>query len=218
VNPNRYGFQNRLFAICDQVATELNCHVVAMDNFRGETKDNHPDIWAWTSKHPYEVNDSDDGKEIHPVKADIEAVTQYINNKYGIPRSELSAIGFCWGVWPASKASNEFSFKCVVGFHPSLRFEENLGGNIVEMMNDAVNVPHLYCVAGNDPDYIKEGGDVASMIEESKHESKGESAKPRCDQFPDMMHGWVSRGDTSIKKVKDDADEALKLAVDFLKS
>ena len=71
---------------------------------------------------------------------------------------------------------------------------------------------------GNDPDYLKEGGDVAVMVEESKHGSKGESAKPRCVQFPDMMHGWVSRGDTSIKKVKDGADEALKLAVDFMKN
>jgi dienelactone hydrolase len=188
-----------------------------MDNFRGETKDDHPDMWAWTSKHPYEVAGADK-TEVHPVKTDIETVIQYINDKFGIPSSELSAIGFCWGAWPASKACNEFSFKCVVGFHPSLRFEENSGGNIMEMMKVAVKVPHLYCVSGNDPDYLKEGGDVAVMVEESKHGSKGESAKPRCVQFPDMMHGWVSRGDTSIKKVKDGADEALKLAVDFLKN
>ena len=151
----RYGFQNRLFAICDQLAIDLNCYIVIMDNFRGETKDDHPDIWAWTSRHPYEANKGCDAKDVHPVKNDIQATIQHLNETYSIQQSDMSAIGFCWGVWEMTKASTEFPFKCAVGFHPSLRFEELFGGDIMEMMKMAVKVPHLYCVAGNDPDYIK---------------------------------------------------------------
>lgn len=210
-----YGFQNRLYAICNQFATDLNCYIVVMDNFRGETKDDHPDIWAWTSRHPYEA-DADD-KNVHPVKKDIEATIQHINKEYGIPQFEISAMGFCWGVWAMTKASAEFSFKCAIGFHPSLRFEEMFGRDIKEMMRTAVKVPHLYCVAGNDPDYIKDGGYITVMLEESNHQTEGDTMKPRCVQFPEMSHGWVSRGDTGVKKVKEDADEALRLASEFLR-
>lgn len=188
-----------------------------MDNFRGETKDNHPDIFAWTSRHPYEGNDkSANDADVHPVKDDIEATIQHLNKEFDIQPSEISAIGFCWGVWPIAKAcSRGIPFKCAVGFHPSLRFEELFGGNILEMMTDATKIPTLYCVAGNDPDYLKQGGDVAVMLEASKQEGE-EKTRPRCVEFPEMSHGWVSRGDTSLKKVKEDADGALRLASDFL--
>lgn len=196
-----------------------------MDNFRGETKDDHPDIWEWTSRHPYMIEDFEKasegkaiGAKLHPVKNDIEATIQYLNEEYGIPRDEVSAIGFCWGVWSMTKAcSAGVPFKCAVGFHPSLKFEELFGGNINDMVKEACKVPTLYCVAGNDPNYLKKGGDVSTLLEQTMQQEDEEKARPRCVDFPEMTHGWVSRGDTSVKKVKDDVEIALRLAADFLK-
>jgi hypothetical protein len=33
-----------------------------------------------------------------------------------------------------------------------------------------------------------------------------------------MRHGWTSRGDLSLKEVKEDAEKALQLATDFIKA
>ena len=80
-----YGLQNRLFAICDKLASDLNMIVVAIDTFRGETKAHHTDDFVeWIKCHPFIVDDGDitaaankdygDGKPttVFPVKKDIE--------------------------------------------------------------------------------------------------------------------------------------------------
>ena len=185
--------------------------------------DDHPDdFWEWTSRYPYDAQEkgldaNTDCKEVHPVKKDIELTIRHLSTEYGIDQSEISAVGFCWGVWPVTKACSMGLFKCGVGFHPSLQFEDKFGGDMLEMVKSATGqVPLLYCVSGNDPDYLKKGGSVAAVLEESKHSFDNEQTRPRCVDFPEMKHGWVSRGDTSVKKVRDDAEEALRLATDFL--
>ena len=87
----------------------------------------------------------------------------------------------------------------------------------------ADNAPLLMCVAGNDLDNLKpaQSGELAQIIiasSQSKHKTDYLSpAVPRCVEFPQMVHGWVSRGDTSIVKVKKDAEAALNLGVQFLR-
>ena len=186
--------------------------------------DDHPDdFWEWTSRYPYDAQEkgSDaykEHEELHPIKKDIEITMHHLKTEYGIDQSKVSAVGFCWGVWPVTKACSLGLFKCGVGFHPSLQFEDKFGGDMLEMVKSATDqVPLLYCVSGNDPDYLKKGGSVAVLLEESKHTLNDESTRPRCVDFPEMKHGWVSRGDTTVQKVRDDAEEALTLATDFLR-
>ena len=92
------------------------------------------------------------------------------------------------------------------------------GGDQVSMARIASEkAPLLYCVADNDPDNIKPGGEIAQIISSSKQ--SGEELKrqqPKCIEFPGMIHGWVSRGDTSQENVKRDAEKALTIGKDFI--
>ena len=216
-----YGLQNRLFAICDTLASDLNLYVVAIDCFRGETKDNHEnDFLDWIKKHPYDISDAQKtANDIHPVKNDIEWCFEYLSQQFGIDKSNVGAIGFCWGVWAMTKAiSSGIPFKCGLGFHPSIKLEDMQGGDQVSMARIASQkAPLLYCVSGNDPDNIKPGGEVAQIISSSKHQAEElKRQQPQCIYFPGTIHGWVSRGDTSDENVKRDAEKALTLGKDFL--
>jgi dienelactone hydrolase len=225
-----YGLQSRLYAICDKLATDLKCTVVALDTFRGETKDKHlEDFKEWLGCHPFERGDvesaiktKDDKSAIYPVKDDIVSCFAFLSETYNIKSSDVGAVGFCWGVWAMTKACEMNLFHCGVGFHPSIKIESMVFGGDQEAIvkKAADNTPLLFCVAGNDLENLKDGGELAQIIiasSKSKHTSEDHKAAPRCVEFPEMMHGWVSRGDTSIDKVKGDAEASLKLAVDFLR-
>ncbi len=45
-----------------------------------------------------------------------------------------------------------------------------------------------------------------------------EDQLPRCVEFPEMMHGWVSREDTNLEAVRKDAEDALKIAANFFRA
>jgi dienelactone hydrolase len=193
-----------------------------MDNFRGETMDEHrDDFLEWTARHPYTSDESEGGTKIHPIKKDVDACLDYLSKNLGINPSNVAAIGFCWGVWALTKAcAMGTPFRCAVGFHPSLRFEEMFGGDVVAMTKTAArSTPLFYCVSGNDAEYLKPpNGEVSVVLSTSGHGNSGdEKVCPRCVEFPEMFHGWVSRGDTSVNKVKHDAEMALSLATDFLR-
>lgn len=229
-----YGLQSRLFAICDKLATELRFTVVALDTFRGQTKDNHmEDFVEWLRWHPFESDvDSAIEKEenrsaiIYPVKDDIVSCFEFLAETYKIKSSDVGAVGFCWGVWAMTKACEMNLFRCGVGFHPSIKIESMVFGGDQEAIvrNAADNAPLLFCVAGNDLDNLKpsKGGELAQIImasSKSRHASSSDDHKaaPRCVEFPEMIHGWVSRGDTRIDKVREDASASLNLAVDFFR-
>ena len=224
-----YGLQSRLFAICDKLATELDLVVVALDTFRGETKDMHlNDLKEWLGSHPFErsaasTSAEDDKMTIYPVKEDIESCFEFLLKKYNISSTNVGGVGFCWGVWALAKACEMKLFSVGVGFHPSIKIESMVFGGDQEAIvsKAAEHAPLLFCVAGNDLDNLKpsQDGSLAQIIGSSKHKDTIEDHKgaPRCVEFPEMLHGWVSRGNTSIEKVKEDAEQALNLSVDFLR-
>ncbi|KAL7501073.1 hypothetical protein ACHAWT_009144 [Skeletonema menzelii] len=224
-----YGLQSRLFAICDKLATELDLTIVALDTFRGETKDKHlDDLKEWLGCHPFErcysATSEDDKLAIHPVKEDIESCFEFLLNTYNINSCNVGAIGFCWGVWAMAKACEMKLFSVGVGFHPSIKIESMVfdGDQEAIVRKAAEHAPLLLCVAGNDLDNLKpsQDGSLARIIASSEHKdisSEDHKGAPRCVEFPEMLHGWVSRGDTSIEKVKEDAEAALNLSVDFLR-
>mmetsp|Transcript_4526 Transcript_4526/g.6610 ORF Transcript_4526/g.6610 Transcript_4526/m.6610 type:complete len:289 (+) Transcript_4526:92-958(+) len=223
-----YGLQSRIFAICDKLASELKVTVVALDTFRGETKDDHLlDFKEWLECHPFErgvAEDNGTSAIVYPVKGDIESCFEFLMNTYNIHPTNVGAVGFCWGTWALTRACAMKLFSCGVGFHPSIRIESDVfGGDQQAIMKEAAaNAPILFFVAGNDLDNLKPSKDGAlarriALSSNVKEAKEGDKGAPRCIEFPDMMHGWVSRGDTSIKKVEEDAEAALNLAVDFLK-
>lgn len=242
---NRYGLQNRLFAICDKLSQDLECYVVAIDCLRGETKVGHlDDFMDWLRGHPFDRESDNVSEKCHPVSEDMECTLEYLSRTFSInpSNSNIGLIGFCWGVWAITKAcsmlecnekhgnngkrtSSSWNVKCGVGFHPSLKFEDvAFYRNQVEMAKSAAgNVPLLYLVAGNDADNIKPPkGEIAKVISDSGNihcegRETNRDQLPRCVEFPDMMHGWVSRGDTSLGEVKKGAEDALMMAVEFFR-
>ncbi len=201
VFPDVWGLGNlRTQLICDAYAATNNHHVVLFDPFRGETKADHEDMVAWLSSVPYEPN----------VISDVTACIEYLVGK-GVDKSNISAVGFCWGAWAIAKCSAERSpFRCAVWFHPSTGIEKRVFQQDDDMMmrNIDETLHILVMPAGNDDDRLKNGGEWAEGIIKK---NGGEVV-----DFPDMVHGWTTRSDTSIPNVRQDTERALSKAIDFI--
>mmetsp|Transcript_31326 Transcript_31326/g.53495 ORF Transcript_31326/g.53495 Transcript_31326/m.53495 type:complete len:173 (+) Transcript_31326:275-793(+) len=164
--------------------------------------DHTTDALDWLRKHPFDDGQGSihkDGATFHTVAKDIGWCFEFLSEKFGVDSSNVGAIGFCWGVWAFTKAcAMGIHFKCGVGFHPSLTVEERAFGmdhvNMAKLASE--RTPLLYCVAGNDPDNLKPpGGEVAQMLSSSNHNAENlKKQQPKCVEFPDQAHGWVSGG------------------------
>jgi len=123
---------------------------------------------------------------------------------------KIGAFGFCWGVWVIHKASSKgLPIKCGAGCHPSVKLEGFTGGSPAALASE-VRCPMLFASAGNDGDDVKEGGEVSKVLVEKFPSSVIKS-------YPDMSHGWVSRGDISDENVSRDVKDALELCSVFFK-
>ncbi|KAH9147455.1 hypothetical protein LEN26_004717 [Aphanomyces euteiches] len=121
----------------------------------------------------------------------INEVVAYFKSEHGV--TKFGAMGYCMGAWIVAKYSATRGNVLSAGssFHPSWVFEhffhgEGSGAKIAEQ----ITVPQLILTAGNDVDWIKPGGDVDKILA-----SRGVPSVLR--EFPDVLHGWVIRGDLS---------------------
>jgi dienelactone hydrolase len=191
VLPEVFGWGGRLKGICDTLAAE-GYFVVMPDCHRGTTAAGQEDFGAWCKGYSWESH----------IKEDFTKLFKLLGEKGA---TSVGAIGFCWGAWALCKASGEgFDLKCGVGPHPSTKLEGMcFGGSEAEMMS-AVKMPVLLMPAGDDPDNVKEGGEIAEIIV-----GKGGAT----EAFAEMTHGWVSRGDMSDAAVKSGVESALGKAI-----
>jgi dienelactone hydrolase len=207
VFPDVWGLLHRTKSICDVFASRIpNCHVILFDPFRGETKDDHVDnLVQWLSSVPYEPN----------VKADVNACIDFLVQEKGVVPNRIGAMGFCWGAWAIAKCSSRdngiANFTAAVWMHPSTGNERKaFGRDEAEMIkNMTEDLPVLVMPAGNDDDRIKNGGDYADILK-----SRG----GQVVEFPDQVHGWTTRGDTSIPQVLRDTEKALQLALNYFQT
>ena len=195
-----YGFKGgRIKSVCDQFACE-GFHVLMPDLYGNEAS--IADYGGFSSpggqKFLKEFTNEDSANK-------LDAVYEYLKAK---GCSTFGAIGFCWGAYPVFGESARGKIQAGASCHPSLGAGEMLFGDKVSDQAGKVTCPILLCPAGNDPPVVKNGGDVQKIIQ-----SKGLS----CDieEFPDMAHGWVPRGDTSDGKVKRDVQKSLETACKF---
>ena len=193
--PDVYGARTtRVKTICDFFANH-GFSVIAPDCFRGERKDTQKgSLVNWLRKYPFII-----------VKDDLEKSCSYLKNQ-GI--ASIGAVGFCWGAWALTKASAEGNqdLKCGVGIHPSIKIESWVFEGDEESLARSIQMPILLLPAGNDLDNVKPGGSIVSILEE-----KGGD----CKEFPEMIHGWVTRGDYSREEIKRDGYQALNDALEF---
>jgi len=198
--PDIFGATNLLKGFCDVFASH-GFHCLLADSFRGDicdrmTFEDMGSRFDWIRKFPYDP----------VVKCDIEVCFQFLAEK-GVDRSQIGALGFCWGCWAFIKASSDGAqFRCGVGPHPSTRIERLGFKSDERAMFEKVNMPVLLMPCGNDMDNIKPGGECMTILE-----SKG----GKCIFFENMKHGFVCRGDMSDPEVKKETEACLQHALEY---
>ena len=93
----------------------------------------------------------------------------------------------------------------IAGFHPSLIVEQFCGGSEDEIAQK-VKCPSYMFPTSNDTPNVKTGGSVIKITQERFGDKVGDGVL----EFPEMMHGYVVRGDLGDEKVKRDVEKAVK--------
>ena len=202
-----YGYEGgRSKLICDQIAN-LGYKVYMPDFFRGEKKTEEYGLEYLIKKYNWEKN----------VKNDLFEKTLKKMENDGI--EQIGLMGFCWGsyvIWHAcnekySEINNKFKFG--INFHPSLGVFDLLGDGDKIKKTQQLTCPQLIGIAGNDPDYLRENGDI---FENLKNSSKFGKDFEFYD-YKDMKHGFVSRGDVGREVVRRDVKDAMMKGVKYMK-
>jgi len=210
-----WGITSRIKSIADKLATSLSCTVVVPDILRGETAANlksKSDFFVWIKKYPWEPL----------IVNDLEACTDFLVSKDlfspSAAESTVGCIGFCWGAWVVAKVLNSSaispdttkwgkSVSCGVGLHPSTHVENSVFERDEDKMLQEILSPMLLLPAGNDKPNLKKGHPNVTYLESKGGESI---------EYPEMVHGWVSRGDLKKENVKRDNKDALEKTTSFL--
>ena len=191
-----FGLDNgRNKGICDNLAKELDCHVVMPDFYRNrDGLQNHGGI-PFTEQGMKWVKTFN----IEAVLDDCDLVHEYLKG-FGV--TEIGSLGFCWGGWVGFHCSKSGKIKAAASCHASLQLENMFGGS-VEDLSKSVKTPILLCQAGNDQDDTKPGKEVEKWVKSDA----GQNVE--IHEFPDMIHGWVPRGDETKAEIKRDTELAL---------
>lgn len=162
------------------------------------------EVLDWLKAHPY------DGY----ISSRVNDAIAYLHQEVGV--ETISSYGYCLGAWVGAclVAQDKPVVTGHVSFHPSWRNETMLyGEGAVEKLAERVKVPNLLLAASNDIDEVKAGGAVEAILK-AKGGEIGELSK--AITFPDVVHGWVIRGDLSDPVVKASVDKAWAEALSFM--
>jgi len=130
-----------------------------------------------------------------------------------LPTDKVACLGFCYGGWVAGRcmASEGFPAKVGIGIHPSWAIETVFGRKEKDLATAIGKAPFLFMPASNDE--LKVGNPVVEMLAKAR----GIEQEKVAIEFPDMVHGWVPRGDSTDEKVMEAQVKATTLAADFVK-
>jgi len=198
-----FGFDaGRTRSICDELA-DAGYSVVMPDFFKGDkwAEDGPIDatLFEWVKQTPIEpVQD-------YVFKTLIPALEQ--EEKEG-----FAYIGFCWGVWAGWKLTEideQQKFKLGLNMHPSLVIE-GLFNREINVATERIRCAEFIAAAGHDQPNVKPDGELVKILE------KNNAGKIYAYEFPEMVHGWVNRGDLKVENVKRDYDLVMKHAKELL--
>ncbi|KAH9110751.1 hypothetical protein AeMF1_014554 [Aphanomyces euteiches] len=168
----------------DNGRTKENCvklsklYKVALVDIAGDYLEDLSKLLEWIPAHPFEN-----------FLPKINEVVDHFKSVHGV--TQFGAMGYNFGSWVVAKysATPENVLAAGISFHPLWALEqffqgEGSGPKIAEH----ITVPQLILTAGNDPEWLKPGQTVDTILS-----SRGIPAKLR--EFPTMFHGWVDHGD-----------------------
>lgn len=204
---------DRLAHLCDYWSDTLDCAVAMPSLFRdipvdvalqaAKEEDRQTAKVDWLKQQTYDK-----------VGPDVVASVAHLRQEFG-PDLPIAAVGFCYGAWLFSKASSSATksapsvlFSCAVGCHPSTQNETLQGGDEVAMIQ-GLQCPTLFICASNDSAIYRETDGVGRQALEATGGG--------VEVFPEMVHGWIARGDVSQTNVLKDMERAVESATKFLR-
>lgn len=194
-----HGFDGgRLKGICDTFA-QSGFLTVMPDVYHGVAIN---DIGGWGSDRCQAFLR---GQTWPKLSDELDLVLDHLH-KQGI--ESVGIVGFCWGAWVVFHACATGKFNAGASCHPSLMIGNLFHGETVEGLSATVKAPQQLNAAGNDPDNVKEGGDVQKILQAN-------GVVCETHHFADMNHGWVPRGDVSDDAVKAGVEKAMTNMITF---
>lgn len=196
-----YGLNGgRTRQVCDQIAS-LGYTVVLPDVLRGdpwkESVPMGPELFKWLSEIDYQ------GIEDYLLKT-------LIPHLKSMGKSGFAIGGTCFGAWVGLKALAKSSdLSCGISYHPSYKIEE-LQGRRIQDIALAVKQPHLLLPAQNDPDSVKNGGEIVKILEGTT------GNRVEVVEMNDVPHGFLVRGDLNDGTLLKRVEQSLCLTKEFL--
>jgi len=196
-----YGFcAGRSKQICDTFAAEG--HLVVMpDFFRGDSVEKG--LSRGEEKMSWIRAQSSPG----PLLDVFDQVLMPFLASRGVER--VAVVGWCWGAWFVVKTGGTGRVVAGVAPHPSYTKLSAANGEAEDAVLAAMGCPLLILPAGDDPESTKAGGANEKMLTAQGHECK-------VHEFPEMKHGFFSRGDITDPLVARDVQLAMATSIPFL--
>jgi dienelactone hydrolase len=205
--------------VCDELASRLdNTLVIMPDLFRGS-----PLVGGWGLPMfitmPMIVFSIVYGVRTYVspsnVDRDLESLVRpYLDSKLSAD-ADVSCIGFCFGGWVVGRALALDAFNCSKGvaIHAAPKVELLAGGSVTGLWERIGKKPVLFLPARSDSDSKIDSALVKQMAEQR-------DVKPEeiCVEFPDMIHGWVTRGDLTNEQLAQNFDKAMSLTSSFIQN
>jgi len=198
-NHDSYGFDSgRSRQFCDLFAAE-GYFVIMPDYFRGE------------QKPPFDATNMAESNAFltkmtqweGALKDDLLLRIMPYARKKGA--KTFGTIGTCWGSYAVVKMSAWEEIKCGISMHPSHSGLLKLAQEDETEMLKAIKSPQLFML---------EGDDFFGFFSRDLTEDILQQEATVID-FPEMKHGWTTRGDMSIPEVDRDVNKAIADALDF---
>jgi len=201
---------DRIGSICDALA-EQGYRVALAGLFRDEPYDKAvkgPDDGDFVKFDPFAQDGGVDWikqQTYEKIGPNLKAAVGYLKEKNS--DSKIGVLGFCYGTWAFCKGSAEggIDVDVAVGCHPTSVLENAVFGRDEDAMMASLKQPTTILWAGNDSESYTGDGSNKKAIEETGG---------KVHDFPDMLHGWVSRGDVADEAVKAGVESAMTIIMD----
>ena len=193
-NYDIFGFDSgRSRQLCDIFAAE-GFTVIMPDYFRGTSEGdaqfNANDMADWSNlKQDWE-------QKIRPYAVESKGAETF------------GTIGTCWGSYMTIRLSTYPMVVAGVSMHPyHSTMMKKLGEDEEEIMRRVGN-KQLIMPSGGDDDNVKPGGLAERILGD----------RVEILEFPEMIHGWTTRGQLEDEKVNRDVKKAVNKAIQFFKT
>lgn len=150
----------------------------------------------WCKKFPY--------SKIGPSLKDI-----LIPHAKANGAKSIGVTGYCWGFWAMTQLCAESAdVLAAVHVHPSPPIFKILGQEMLPFA-EKIDAAQLFLPVDADDASIKKDGEYYLALK------KRLGDKVENYEFPGEVHGFMSRGDLSVKKTKESIDKAFELSIEF---